>query len=121
MREKILKEVNKKGLEITEKAERNAEFLRNELDQKIDERAKEKVITLIQQAVPQKFLQDVHEGLISELDKEELNLKHLKLSEKIKEAKIISAFSLTDKQKEGLKRKIKKQTGTDIVLKTEIW
>ena len=119
LRENILKETNKKGLEITEKAQRNAEFLRNELDQKIDERAKEKVLALIQQAVPQKFLQDVHQGLMSESDKGEFNLKHLKLPEKIKEAKIVSAFSLTDKQKEDLKEKLKKKVGADVVLKTE--
>lgn len=119
LRENILKEANKKGLEITEKAQRNAEFLRNELDQKIDERAKEKVLTLIQQAVPQRFLQDVHQGLMSELDKGEFNLKHLKLPENIKEVKIVSAFSLTDKQKEDLKEKMKKKVGADVVLKAE--
>ena len=119
LRENILKEANKKGLDITEKAQRNAEFFRKELDQKVDERAKEKVITLIQQAVPQKFLQDVHEGLMSESEKGELNFKHLKLSEEIKEAKIISAFSLTDKQKENIEQKLKKKVGSGIILKSE--
>ena len=120
MRENILKEANKKGLDITEKAERNAEFLRKELDQKIDERAKEKVLTLTQQTVPQKFLQDVHKGLMSEADKGELNLKHLKLPEGIKEAKIVSAFSLTDKQKEDLKQKLKEKAGDDVVVDEKI-
>ncbi|MCK5178762.1 MAG: F0F1 ATP synthase subunit delta [Candidatus Omnitrophica bacterium] len=119
LRENILKETNKKGLEITEKAQRNAEFLRNELDQKIDERAKEKVLALIQQAVPQKFLQDVHKGLMGELGEGELDLKHLKLPEKIKEAKIVSAFSLTDNQKKDLEQKLKKKIGADVALKAE--
>lgn len=119
LREKILKEANKKSLEITEKAQRNADFLRSEMDRKIDERAKEKVIALIRQAVPQEFLQSVHEGLMGGSGKGELDLKHLKLPEGIKEAGIVSAFSLTDKQKVDLEQKLKK-VGADIVLKTEI-
>jgi F0F1-type ATP synthase delta subunit len=119
LRENILKEANKRGVEITEKAERNAEFFRKELDQKVDERAKEKVLDLIQQTVPQKFLKDIHNGLMDESDKEELNFKHLKLSEEIKEAEIVSAFSLTDKQKEGIKQKLKGRVGSDIVLKAQ--
>ena len=118
-RENILKEANKRGLEITEKAERNAEFLRNELDQKIDKRAKEKVFTLILQAVPKEFLKDIHERWVTESDKGELNLKHLKLPEKVKEAKIISAFPLTDKQKDDLTQKLKKKASAGVVLKAE--
>lgn len=118
-REQILKEANKRGAEIAEKAERNAAFLRNEINQKIDERAKEKVLTLIQQAVPQKFLQDIHKRWVDESDKGELNFKHLKLPEKVKEVKIVSAFALTDKQQEDIKQKLKTKVGAGVVLKAE--
>ncbi|MBN1870232.1 MAG: F0F1 ATP synthase subunit delta [Candidatus Omnitrophica bacterium] len=118
-REKILKEANKRGLEITEKAERNAEFLRKELEQKIDERAKEKVFSLIRQAVPQKFLLDFHNDMVDESEKGELDLKHLKLPEKIKEAKITTAFAMSEKQAEDLKQKLKKKIGADVALKME--
>ncbi len=120
LRENILKEANRKGLEITEKAERNAEFLRKELDQKIDERAKEKVFTLIQQAVPEDFLKDIHEKWVNESEKGELNLKHLKVPENVKEAKIVSAFALTEKQQSDLKEILKKKIGPGVVLKAEI-
>ncbi len=119
-REQILKEANKRGAEIAAKAERNAEFLRKELDQKIDERAKEKVFTYIQQTVPQKFLQDIHGQWIAESAKSDLNLKNLKIPEKTKEAKVQSAFSLTDKQQEDIKDQLKKKIGAGIVLKVEV-
>jgi F0F1-type ATP synthase delta subunit len=119
LRENILKDAHKRGLEITEKAERNAEFFRKEFDQKVDERAKEKVFALIQQTVPQEFLKDVHAKWIDESEKGDLNLKSLKLPEDVKEAKIVSAFALTEKQKGDLKEILKKKVGSAVMLKVE--
>jgi len=119
-REKIIQEANQKGLEIAEKAKRNADFLRNELDQKIDERAKERVNALILKVIPQEFLQDVHQRWVDESEKGEFSLKHLKLSEKVKEARIVSAFPLTDQQLGNLKKKLKKKLGIDVPLKVEV-
>ena len=39
VKERILKEASQKALEISEKSQRNADFIRKELEQKIDERA----------------------------------------------------------------------------------
>jgi len=119
-REKIIQEANQKGLEIAEKAQRNADFILNELDQRIDDRAKEKVSTLIHQIIPKEFLQNVHQQWMNESDKGNFNLKHLKLPEKIKEVKIISAFPLTDQQQSNLKKKLKNKIGSDAALKIEI-
>jgi len=119
LREKMISEAQQKSSEIAEKAERNAEFLRNELDQKIEERTKEKICPLVQKAVPQKVLKSIHEHLVDESDKGELDLKHLKVPEKVKEAEVVSAFPLTDKRQEDLRKKLKKKTGTDIKLKVE--
>lgn len=118
-RENILKEANKRGLGISEKAQRNAAFLENEFEQKINDRAKEKVISLIRQAVPQKFLMVVHKEMIKESDKKELDLKHLKVPEDVKEAEIVSAFPLADTYRESLEQKFKKKIAPNIVLKAE--
>lgn len=119
MRARIVREANQKGAEIAEKAERNADFLRNELERKIDERAKEKVSALVQQVLPEEFLREVHERWVDESGRKEFNLKNLKFPEKIKEAKIVSAFPLTDKQQGDLKKKLKKKAGADVILKLE--
>jgi len=109
MRDKILHEAHQKGEEVTEKAEKNAEFLRNELEQKIDDRAKQKVCEIIHHAIPEDFLKDVHERWVEESDKGDFNLKHLKLSDDIKEVTVTSAFSLSDDAKEKLQKKIEKK------------
>jgi len=119
-KEQILKEANLKGAEIAEKAQRNADFLRKELERKIDERAKERVHALVQKVIPEDFLQDVHQRWVDESDKGAFDLKHLKLPEKVKEAAIISAFPLTDDQQGDLKKKLKKKIGTDVALKVMV-
>jgi len=118
--DRIVKEANLKSNEITEKAEQNAEFLRSEIDQKIDARANEKVHTLLQEVIPKQFLEDVHEQWMIEADKGDFNLKNLKLSENVKEAEIISAFALSDKQKEDLKKKLKKKIGNNTAVKVSV-
>jgi F-type H+-transporting ATPase subunit delta len=119
-KEQILREANQKGAEIADKAQRNADFLRKELENKIDQRAKEMVNALIQKAVPQDFLENVHQQWVDEADKGVFNLKHLKLPEKANEAKIVSAFPLTDKQLTNLKEKLKKKIETDVALKVTV-
>jgi len=119
-KEQIVNEANQKGAEIAEKAKRNADYLRKELENKIDERAKEKVHALIQKAIPKDFLENVHQQWVDESDKGVFDLKHLKLPEKIKEAKIISAFPLTDQQQADLKKKLKKKVGADVALKVSV-
>jgi len=119
-KDQILKEANQKGAEIAEKAQRNADFLRKELENKIDQSAKEKVHALIRKSVPKDFLENVHQQWVNGSDKGAFDLKNLKLPEKIKEAKVSSAFPLTDQQQGDLKKKLKKRFGTDIALKVSV-
>lgn len=119
-KEQILKEANQKGSEIAEKAQRNADFLRNELERKIDERAKEKVHALIQKVIPKDFLENIHQRWVDDTETEAFSLKHLKLPEKTKEAKIASAFPLTDQQQGDLKKHLKKRIGVDVALKATV-
>ena len=117
---KIIQEANQKGLEIAEKAKRNADFILSELDQRIDERAKEKVNALIQQVIPKEFLQNIHQQWMNESEQGDFNLKYLKLPEEIKEVKVISAFPLTDQQQSNLKKRLKAKIDADAMIKIEI-
>lgn len=118
--DQILREAGRKGAEIAEKAQRNADFLNNELERKIDERAKEKVNALIQSVIPKDFLEDIHQRWVNESGKGALSFKHLKLPEKTNKAKVVSAFLLTDQQQGDLKKKLKKRIGVDVALKVEV-
>jgi len=117
---RILLEANQKGDEIAEKAQRNADFLQKELDQRIDKCAREKLFEMIRRVIPEEFLKDIHQKWVSEADKDAFNLQHLKLPDNIKEAKIVSAFPLTDKQQGDLRTKFKKKFGGNVAIKTEV-
>jgi ATP synthase F1 delta subunit len=119
-REQILKDAQQKSAEITERAQRNADFLLNEMDQKINERARELVGRLIRQSIPTDFLRDVHERWLNGSGQSEFDLQHLKLPDNTKEAKIVSAFPLTEQQQEDLKGKLFKKTGENAALITEV-
>jgi len=119
-RDQIIREANQRSAEITEKAERNAEFVRVQLQQKIDERAKSMVRELIHQVIPQDFLRETHERWLSTAEKGELDLRHLKLADTIKEVKIFSAFPLTDKQRDDLAKKLTKKVGNAVAVADEV-
>ncbi len=118
--EQVLKEAAQKGLQITEKAQHNADFLRNEIDQRIDERAKEKVNDLIQTVIPRDFLEEVHQCSMEKAKAADFNLHHLKLPQDIDAVKIVSAFPLTTSQQTGLKKRLKEKTGIDTFSKIEV-
>lgn len=115
----ILKEANQKSAEITEKAQRNADFLRKEIENKINESAKEMINGLIHKVIPNDILNDVHQRWLSSSDEGAINFKHLKLPEDMKEATVVSAFELSAEQKEGLKKQLKKKIGPNVNLKYE--
>jgi len=119
-KEEMIREANQKGDDITKKAQKNAEFIRKELEQRIDNRAKEKVYELMQQAIPKDFLQNVHQQWADESEKGTFEFKHLKLPEKVKDAKVVSAFPLTDQQQKSIEKNLKKKIGADVVLKVEV-
>ena len=81
--------------------------------------AQEKVITLIEKVIPEEFLQKVHQQWMDESEKGSFSLKHLKVPEKIKEVKIISAFPLTDQQQSNLKKKLKNSINSNGAIKIE--
>jgi len=119
-KDQIIQEANQKANEITEKAQRNADFLKKEIDQKIDESAREKVFELINNSIPKEFLEDVQQRWIEESEKTVFNFKNIKLPDEVKEARIVSAFPLTDKQKEFLTARLKKRIGQGAKITTDV-
>ena len=119
-RDQIVADANQRSAEITEKAQRNADFVRTQLEQKIEDRARELLYETIHKVIPKDFLQDIHDRWLSKAEKGDFNLKHLKLMDKVHEAKVSSAFPLTDRQKEDLKSKLSQKIGNGVVLDTEV-
>lgn len=120
MKSKILEEAKQTKKEIVEKAQRNYEFLKNELEQKIEEKAKEKACQLIGGALPEAILRDIHQRLMQESTQKEFQLGRLNIPEDISEVKVISAFALTDSQRQDLMVRLKKQMTNNFSLVEEL-
>ncbi|OGX37004.1 MAG: hypothetical protein A3G91_06275 [Omnitrophica WOR_2 bacterium RIFCSPLOWO2_12_FULL_50_9] len=119
-KKKIVEEARQRGKEITDKAQRNYEFLKGEIEQRIDIKAKEKACELIGHALPEHLLKDIHQLLLQESGKGEFQLKRLTIPEDIHEAKVISAFALKSEERRDLQERLKKQLSAPMDFREEI-
>lgn len=117
---KVLKEAREQGEDIIRQADKSRQFLLSEIDQRIAKEAVVKACELIQHALPQQFKQDVHAHWVAELISAGFSqLEHLRIPEDVKQVKIVSAFPLTEDQRQVLFKKLADILGSDIKLKEE--
>jgi len=120
-RDKTLKQARKQSDEIIQQADKSRQALISELNERIQKEAINKACELIHGTLPERFKQDVHSHWIEELIESSFNeLKNLQVSEEIKEAKITSAFPLTEQQKEDITKRIEALLGRKMLLKEEV-
>lgn len=116
----MLKDARIQSDEIIEQADRSKELLISEINERISRQATEKACELIQDALPDKFKEDIHREWIEELVRDGFSqLENLDVSEDIKEAKIISGFPINEKELKMISEKIKSALGRDISIVEE--
>jgi len=120
-RDKLLNEAQQKGEEIIKQADRTRQALIAEINQKIEARAFQRAAELVQQALPEQIREEIHHRWLEELISSSFQqLDRLHIPEGVLEARVISAFALTSKQRQDLKAKIKEKLGREITLKEEV-
>lgn len=119
-KEKIIEEARQKAKEITEKAQRNSEFLKREIEQRIEARAVQKASELLAHALPETLLQEIHHLMMNESTKGEFELKRLNLPEDIHDAKILSAFPLTHQEQADLHERLKKRVNGHVSFQEQV-
>ncbi len=115
-KDKIIQEAHLKSEEMIEKTERTCDFLKKEIDQKVEQKSTEKAFELLGGALPEKFQQELHSLWVKDSHKAEFQLGSLNLPPNIKDVKIVSAFPLTHQQKEDLLDKLRKKLSNDVNL-----
>jgi F0F1-type ATP synthase membrane subunit b/b' len=119
--EHILNEARKKAEEIVSQADRTRQTLIAEINQKIEHRALERAAELIQQALPEQIREEIHHRWLDELVSSSFEqLERLHVPEGDLQARVVTAFSLTTKQRDALKAKIKQKLGREVKLKEEL-
>ena len=120
-KDSIIKDARSHGEEIIQQAEKSRQQLLAELEERIEKEAINKACELIQDTLPEQFKQVVHAHWIEDLIENGFSqLERLRLPEDIKEAKVVSAFSLNDEQRKKLSKKLKDALGRDLALKEEV-
>ncbi len=119
-KDRIIQEAQQKSEQMIKQAEKTCELLKQEIDEKINVRAAEKSVELIQKAIPDKFRQELHTLWLKEFLKGDFQLDRLHLSGDIKEAEVVSAFALAEGQRKELKTKLSKKLGENIMLKEKV-
>jgi F0F1-type ATP synthase membrane subunit b/b' len=119
-RDRIIQEAQQKSEQMIKQAEKTCELLKQEIDERIDARATEKAVELIQKSIPDKFREELHGLWFKEFLKGDSQLDRLHLSKDIKDAEVVSAFPLTEEQRKELKNKLSKKLDENIILKEKV-
>jgi vacuolar-type H+-ATPase subunit H len=119
-KDRIVKEAHIASEEMVEKAEKTCDFLKQELNQKIEYGALEKASELIQSSLPEKIRQEMHSLWMKDSSKADFQIKSINLPDGLNEVKVVSAFSLTQHERQELVDKLKKKINRDINLKEEV-
>ena len=120
-RDKIIQQARGQSDEIIKQADKAREKLLLELEERIAKAAIEKACLLIEETLPDEFKKIVHTHWVEDLIENGFSqVKQLRLPDELNEAKVISAFSLTDEEREKLKHKIKAVLGRNLVLKEAV-
>lgn len=120
-KDKILDEARQESERIIQRATKTRELLMNELNQKIEARSLERASELIQQVLPTQLREQIHTQWLKELVSSGLEeLGSLRVPKDISLAHVSSAFRLSSKQQELLRKKLKEKLGRDIKLREEV-
>ena len=113
----IESEAKKQAQELAEKTKMDLEKKEKDLSKKYLDEAIEASIEIIKAAFSEQSQEALGHQLISELILEVRNLGEDKFTVKSKEAKVVSAFPLTDEEKKKLAQILSAKTGLSVELK----
>jgi F-type H+-transporting ATPase subunit b len=119
-RDSILKQARSQSEEVIQHADKSRQLLLAEIDERIAKAAILKACELIESSLSDEFKKEVHKRWVEDLvDSGFKGIGNLKIPENIKEAKVVSAFSLTDEQRKTISKKLKETLDRDVKLKEE--
>jgi len=118
---KILEAAHQEANEMIKQADNARLALMAEENDKIDERATLKAVSLLKDALPEDVRRTIHERWVSDLIASGYeNLDRLKIPEGTKDVTVICAFELTDKQRGELAAKLTDKLGPGLNIKEEV-
>lgn len=120
-KDKLLKQARIRAEEMIEQADKARRQLLTEIEDRISKEAVNKSCELLHDVLPEEFKQIVHKQWVDDLIENGFSqVERLHIPPDIGEAKIVSAFALSDEHRKKLSRKLKDALGHEVVLKEEL-
>lgn len=120
-KERIITESQNKADEIVKQADKTRESLLADINRQIQIKSVQQAVGLLQLSLPENIRIEIHEHWVDNLISNTFEqLSNIHIPEGTAEAKIITAFSLTPKQREALNSKIKEKLGFNLIIKEDI-
>jgi F0F1-type ATP synthase membrane subunit b/b' len=114
---KIIAEAQAKADEVIKQADNARLALLSELELKISEGATLRAQELLQSVLPEDFRKEVHDRWVNDVIANGFSeLDRLRVPEGLSEVKVVSAFSLSEKERALLKSKLKDKLGIEVSL-----
>jgi F0F1-type ATP synthase membrane subunit b/b' len=120
-KERIITDSQNKADEIVKQADQSRENLLADINHQIQGKAVHQAVGLLQLSLPENIRIEIHQHWVDNLISNTFEqLSHIHIPEGTTEARITTAFTLTQKQREALNSKIKEKLGFNLDLKEEI-
>lgn len=120
-KDKALNAVHQEADGIIQQAEKARQALIAEMEEKIEEKARHRSVELVNLVLPEHIRQEIHQHWFDDLVLSGFEgLAHLHIPEGVSEGKVITAFVLSDQQRDALNAKLKEKLGFQLSLKEEL-
>lgn len=120
-RDRVIAVARQQAQDIVQQADKTRQMLLSEINERVAKEAIVEACSLIQEALPDEFKQEVHAHWVEELVKAGFSsLERLRIPQNIQEVDITSAFSLTEDQKKFLLKNLKDVLKHDVTLKEKV-
>ena len=120
-RRKMVDEARQEAERIVKQAVQAKDALRAELEQGVEKRVVEWACQLILEVLPQQLQESAHTRWLEEvISNGLLHMDRLETSERVQEARVVSAAPLTPPQKEKILAKLKASVGHAVTLKEDV-
>lgn len=120
MKDGILKEAHQKSEDLIVQTEKTCEILKREVEDRIQKGSMDLACQILYNSLPEKFVSHLHGLWMKELETDELDLGHLTPMTEVKDIQLLSAFPLTDQQKQVLHDKFVKKFGEQVQVNVKV-
>lgn len=120
-RQQLLEQGRQEAQRIVAQAIQARELLQHELTQSFEFKAVDRACELLKEVLPPLLRESTHTQWLDELiDNGLIKVEHLETQEKVREARVVSAFALTPSQRKLLLERLKTALGSEVTLQEEV-